>query len=209
MNTMVRFSSEAVEVQCEQAMAYQLSPFDHKLLRFGGLFHERFLDIRVSKGVIEALNRPCNVGSNRIQSPLIILLALVLTLLTVAIHSVAAYVTLTGGSEWLGRRQTCRRLRVVTWLSLLVVFLLVVHFIEAAIWALAYYGSGALEDFSTATYFSLTSYTTVGYGDIVLNSKSRILGPIEATVGILMLGWSTAIIVHVVQRIRIDASPQS
>jgi hypothetical protein len=45
----------------------------------------------------------------------------------------------------------------------------------------------------TAAYFSLTSYTTVGYGDIPL--PWRLLGPLEAAVGVLMLGWSTGMLV--------------
>lgn len=56
MNTMIRLYSEAVESQRKQAMAFELSAFDSKLLKFGKLFRERFMDIRVSMGVIEALD---------------------------------------------------------------------------------------------------------------------------------------------------------
>lgn len=56
MNTMIRFYSEAMEAGKKQAMAFELSAFDHKLLRFGKLFRERFMDIRVSLGIIEALD---------------------------------------------------------------------------------------------------------------------------------------------------------
>ena len=56
MNTMIRFYSGAVEAQKKQAMAFELSPFDQKLLKYGTLFRERFMDIRVSLGVIEALD---------------------------------------------------------------------------------------------------------------------------------------------------------
>ena len=56
MNTMIRFYSGAVEAQKKQAMAFELSPFDDKLLKFGHLFRERFMDIRVSMPVIEALD---------------------------------------------------------------------------------------------------------------------------------------------------------
>jgi len=56
MNTMIRFYSGAVEAQKKQAMAFELSPFDDKLLKFGHLFKERFMDIRVSIPVIEALD---------------------------------------------------------------------------------------------------------------------------------------------------------
>ena len=50
-------------------------------------------------------------------------------------------------------------------------------------------------------YFSITSYTTVGYGDVVLPASWRLLGPIEGAVGILMFGWSTAILVMALTRI--------
>jgi len=46
----------SVEAEKKQTMAFELSPFDQKLLKFGGLFRERFMDIRVSIGVIEALD---------------------------------------------------------------------------------------------------------------------------------------------------------
>jgi V/A-type H+/Na+-transporting ATPase subunit B len=55
-NTMIRFYSQAVEAQKKQAMAFELSPFDHKLLKFGALFKQRFMDIAVSMNVIDALD---------------------------------------------------------------------------------------------------------------------------------------------------------
>jgi hypothetical protein len=55
-----------------------------------------------------------------------------------------------------------------------------------------------LPDLETAAYFSLTCYTTVGYGDVVLPEPWRLLGPLEAAVGVLMLGWSTGVLVAVI-----------
>jgi V/A-type H+-transporting ATPase subunit B len=57
MNTMIRFYSNALEAEKKQAMAFELSPFDEKLLLFGRLFRERFMDIKVSMPVTDALNR--------------------------------------------------------------------------------------------------------------------------------------------------------
>ena len=57
MNTMIRLYSSAQEAEKKQAMAFELSPFDEKLLKYGQLFRERFMDIRVSMPVIEALDR--------------------------------------------------------------------------------------------------------------------------------------------------------
>src|SRR4051794_30843649 len=64
--------------------------------------------------------------------------------------------------------------------------LLLLHLAEAAAWAALYYLSGSLPDGETALYYSLTSYTTVGYGDVVLPADRRLLGPVEAATGILM-----------------------
>jgi hypothetical protein len=61
--------------------------------------------------------------------------------------------------------------------------------------------ANVLPNFETSLYFSLKSYTTVGYGDVLLPTSWRLLGPIEAAVGVLMLGWSTSIIVAAVQSI--------
>ena len=78
--------------------------------------------------------------------------------------------------------------------------LLVLHLLEMAVWALAFWAVGVFADFETSLYYSLKSYTTVGYGDILPAQSWRLLGPIEAAVGVLMLGWSTSIIVAMVQR---------
>ena len=56
MNTMIRFFSGARDAEQKQAMAFDLSPFDHKLLRFGKLFRERFADINVSMPLEDALD---------------------------------------------------------------------------------------------------------------------------------------------------------
>jgi len=56
MNTMIRFYSGAREAEKKQAMAFELSTFDQKLLKFGQLFKERFMDIRVSMPLVEALD---------------------------------------------------------------------------------------------------------------------------------------------------------
>ncbi|MFO0814706.1 MAG: potassium channel family protein [Gemmatales bacterium] len=79
--------------------------------------------------------------------------------------------------------------------------LLVLHLLEASSWAVLNWLAQALPDGETAFYFSLTSYTTVGYGDVVLPPDWRLLGPLEAATGILMFGWSTGIMVAAITRI--------
>jgi hypothetical protein len=94
-------------------------------------------------------------------------------------------------------------------LTRLVSLLLVLHLVEMVVWAAAYVAGNVLPDFEAALYYSLKSYTTVGYGDVLPSVSWRLLGPIEAAVGILMLGWSTSIIVAAVQRIQNVCSPSS
>ena len=60
--------------------------------------------------------------------------------------------------------------------------------------------------FRDALYFSLVTYTTLGYGDVTLNAEWRVLAAFEAVNGIIMFGWTTALIVAVVQRL---SSPTS
>jgi V/A-type H+/Na+-transporting ATPase subunit B len=56
MNTMIRFYSQAKDAQQKQAMAFELSAFDQKLLKFGQLFRDRFMDINVSLPLEQALD---------------------------------------------------------------------------------------------------------------------------------------------------------
>lgn len=83
-------------------------------------------------------------------------------------------------------------------LTVLVASLALVHLAEVAIWALYYWGRGVLPDFETSAYYSLTTYTTVGYGDVVLPPAWRLFGTSEALVGILLTAWSTALLLGVV-----------
>jgi V/A-type H+-transporting ATPase subunit B len=57
MNTMIRLYSGAQEAEKKQAMAFELSPFDEKLLKFGVLFKERFMKIDVAMPVTDALDQ--------------------------------------------------------------------------------------------------------------------------------------------------------
>lgn len=56
MNTMIRFYSDAKEAERKQAMAFDLTDFDEKLLKFGDLFYERFMGIDLSMSIEEALD---------------------------------------------------------------------------------------------------------------------------------------------------------
>jgi voltage-gated potassium channel len=131
-----------------------------------------------------------------------LLLALVLTSVTVVVHAVGTVHVVIPAAGVLRRSKDNRVLPRPMWtLTRLVSLLLALHLVEMALWAAAFAAAEVLPDFETSLYFSLKSYTTVGYGDVLLPPSWRLLGPIEAAVGVLMLGWSTSIIVAAVQRI--------
>ena len=80
--------------------------------------------------------------------------------------------------------------------------LMATHTVEIWSYAGAYRLLGALPDFGTALYFSTTSFTTLGYGDVVLDRHWRLLGAIEGASGLLLFGWSTAFLFSVTSRMR-------
>ncbi len=84
------------------------------------------------------------------------------------------------------------------------VFLISIHIIQAALWALIYLWLPDITEFETfekSMYFSLVTFTTLGYGDITLSSGNRILAGLEAINGITLIGWSTAFMFAIFQRL--------
>ncbi len=79
-------------------------------------------------------------------------------------------------------------------------WIILLHLIEITAWALYYVWKGAMADLPSALYFSAVTYTTTGYGDVVLPQEWRLVGAIEALTGILMCGWSTGFFFAVVNR---------
>jgi hypothetical protein len=80
--------------------------------------------------------------------------------------------------------------------------LMVMYAIEVWLYAGAYLVIGALPDLESALYFSTVSFTTIGYGDVVLGERWRLVGAIEGANGLLLFGWSTAFLFSVISRMR-------
>ena len=83
----------------------------------------------------------------------------------------------------------------------LVLLLSAAILLESLLWAGLYVLVDALPTMSEALYFSLVTFTTLGYGDITLHEPWRMLAAFQAATGILMFGWTTAIIVSVAHRV--------
>ncbi|MCP4781164.1 MAG: two pore domain potassium channel family protein [Hyphomicrobium sp.] len=86
-------------------------------------------------------------------------------------------------------------------LSYFVLWLFVATIIEVWAWAMLYRLIGAVGSTEEALYFSTTTFTTLGFGDITLDDQWRLLSSFEGANGLLMFGWSTALIFAAVQKV--------
>ncbi len=106
--------------------------------------------------------------------------------------------------HWLARvRHVLESPRVIRRIGLLLrVFLGIVlmHLVQVGLWAVVFWQARELSTMETAVYFSLGTYTAIGFGDVVLGPGWRIFAGIEGLMGLLLIGWSTAFGFTVVSR---------
>jgi hypothetical protein len=132
----------------------------------------------------------------------ILLTLFLLVSICVTIHGVGMVL----GLRWLGRESTMSRCRsslpATFWMLTRVVFgLLMLHLLQISVWAACYQWDACFPDFATSFYYSATSYSSVGYGDVIPPGNWRIVGSIEAVTGVLMFGWSAGVLFAVVHRL--------
>jgi Ion channel len=126
-------------------------------------------------------------------------IAWALMALCVMVHAMGMTAALRWVSHWVVRVEgrfwftTLMLVRIAGWIILL-------HLVEIALWAFLYTWKHGMPDLSSAFYFSAVTYTTTGYGDLVLPNEWRLVGGVEALTGILMCGWSAAFFFAVVSR---------
>ena len=127
-----------------------------------------------------------------------LLIAWSLMAVSVVIHACGVSFSL----RWLRQREMpSDRLAAWSWLFIrLAGWIVFLHVVEITTWAFTYALMDAMPDIQSALYFSAVTYTTTGYGDLVLPQRWRLVGAIEALTGILMCGWSTGFFFAVVSR---------
>ncbi|MEM6694060.1 MAG: potassium channel family protein [Pseudomonadota bacterium] len=96
------------------------------------------------------------------------------------------------------------KLRVLALLLLTIGVLLAAHTIQIWIWSVLFIAQGEFESLPESFYFATVTYTTLGYGDIVLDSGARIVATFAAIAGLLTFGISTAFLFGVLTRIMPD-----
>ena len=87
-------------------------------------------------------------------------------------------------------------------------FLMAAHFAEVLVWSLAYAIVGAAPKGTDLIYFAFVNYTTLGYGDVTPIERWQLLGPMTAMNGVLLFGWSTAVIFAVLRKTMVTSETE-
>lgn len=129
------------------------------------------------------------------------LAATILSILTLAIESAGMAVLIHWARAYFARRIKTQSLwhTAVVMIRFTTVTILL-HFVQIMPWA-AFYRVRCFRSWESSFYFSATSYSTVGYGDVVLPPVWRLLGPVEAIMGVLMCGISVSALFAIAARL--------
>ena len=130
----------------------------------------------------------------------VILIASGLVAATVAVHCVGLTLVLRSLMKSYPTPPT-RLWAIILMLIRTALWLIVIALVEIAIWGLFYLWQGCLPDAESAFYFSGVTYTSIGYGDVVLAKHWRMLGAVEGLNGLLMCGLSAGLFFAVVSRV--------
>jgi polyferredoxin len=122
------------------------------------------------------------------------------SLCNIAIHAVVM-ATVVGTAR---KTLTWEYRRLNAWIPAVMIatvgILMVAHVVEVFAWSLAYAVLDAAPAGADVLYFAFVNYTTLGYGDVVPVERWRLLGPMAAMNGVLLFGWSTAVIFEVLRQ---------
>ncbi len=135
---------------------------------------------------------------------ILLLISIGMIILTVGTHTVGAAWWLTSLGKRIVKRyhmnQPTRLFRSILSTAFVLILL---HILEAIFWALLFLAlpsRGGLDSFHEAMYFSMVTFTTLGYGDITLNADWQLLAGVEGMVGIVVFGLTTAMLFAVIQK---------
>jgi hypothetical protein len=129
-----------------------------------------------------------------------ILVAAAASLANIAIHSLWTVFLDHAVRRFWARRPHPQFLRDrVVLMMATVAVLMVAHVAEVLVWAATYATVGSTPEGASHVYLAFVNYTTLGYGDVVSLPAWQLFGPLTALNGILLIGWSTAVIFEVVR----------
>ncbi len=132
-----------------------------------------------------------------------LLIGSIILILTVIIHAYALDKIITNGKriESLSQKITKKNCKIPL-VTIVILLVFSAHVIQMWLWAFAYLiFTDEFTNIEQAIYLSISSFTTVGFGDIVMSEKWRILSGVEAANGFILFGWSTAFIFEIIAQI--------
>ncbi len=139
-----------------------------------------------------------------------LLLGMLLIMGTVLVHGMSLdYLLRFLGKIWPTFKTKFSRKGKPIFLSITVLGIFVAHILEIWIWAIVFILTGEFHNFESALYFSTVTFTTVGYGDLILSEQWRLLGSVESANGMLLFGWSTAFIFEIMRYVWEFDSPKT
>ena len=126
--------------------------------------------------------------------------------IAVSVCNIAIHATVMAAVLWVVRiadeSATSRQSpRLVAVMIATVSVLMAAHIAEVVVWSLAYMMVGAAPPGTDFIYFAFVNYTTLGYGDVTPIERWHLLGPMTAMNGVLLFGWSTAVIFAVLRAV--------
>ena len=122
------------------------------------------------------------------------------SVINIMIHALITLTTI-GAARQAGLQSTPRpRLHLTAVMAITALMLMLAHTAEIFVWSLAYAAVGAAPAGSDLLDFAFVNYTTLGYGDVTPLKEWRLIGPMTAMNGILMFGWSTAVLFEVLRK---------
>jgi nitrate reductase NapE component len=122
------------------------------------------------------------------------------SVVNIAIHALVMTVVVQVAQSGAAKNRSYSSFLLIAVMIPAVLVLMITHAFEVIVWSLAYSIVDAAPPGANLVYFAFVNYTTLGYGDVVPVERWRLLGPITAMNGVLLFGWSTAVIFEVLRR---------
>jgi hypothetical protein len=133
------------------------------------------------------------------------LVGMAVSVCNIAIHAMVMVAVIQVARAASERATSRQSLRLTAVMSATALVLMVAHLAEVLVWSVAYSLIRIAPPGTDLVYFAFVNYTTLGYGDVTPLERWRLLGPITAMNGVLLFGWSTAVIFEVLRRTMVGA----
>jgi hypothetical protein len=123
-----------------------------------------------------------------------------ISICNIVVHALVMVAVVRASQATIARAASRPNLSLIAVMVATVSVLMAAHTFEVIVWALAYGLVDAAPGNSDLLYFAFVNYTTLGYGDVLPVARWRLLGPMTAMNGVLLFGWSTAVIFEVLRK---------